>query len=184
MRWKITPKYNWYIVRIKDNLKFLINRWKRDILLISCLCISLTIDLRYRKVETSEESDNKKNEKTSRGEIELVVENENENENEDDYDVERCNNEEEQSTVSYKLRASLATDADNDWIRAPKFFDEEQISQLTNEQIKTTLDYFSKSIPFYYYLGSNYIQFLNFFFWWLEFSSLYHMIIAIDNELI
>lgn len=108
------------------------------------LFITLTIDLRYRKVETSEESDNKKSEKTSRGEIELVVENE--NENEDDYDVERCNNEEEQSTVSYKLRASLATDADNDWIRAPKFFDEEQISQLTNEQIKTTLDYFSKSI--------------------------------------
>lgn len=106
------------------------------------LFITLTIDLRYRKVETSEESDNKKSEKTSRGEIELVVE----NENEDDYDVERCNNEEEQSTVSYKLRASLATDADNDWIRAPKFFDEEQISQLTNEQIKTTLDYFSKSI--------------------------------------
>ena len=106
------------------------------------LFITLTIDLRYRKLETSEESDNKKSEKTSRGEIELVVE----NENEDDYDVERCNNEEEQSTVSYKLRASLATDADNDWIRAPKFFDEEQISQLTNEQIKTTLDYFSKSI--------------------------------------
>ena len=111
------------------------------------MSLSLTIDIRYRKVETSEESDNKKNddEKTSRGEIELVVENENENDNEDDYDVERCNNE-EQSTVSYKLRASLATNADNGWIRAPKFFDEEQISQLTNEQIKTTLDYFSKSI--------------------------------------
>lgn len=50
----------------------------------------------------------------------------------------------DQAAPLYQLRPKPATDVDYDWIRAPQFFDEEQISQLTNEQIKTTLDYFSK----------------------------------------
>lgn len=43
----------------------------------------------------------------------------------------------------YKLRADNNLPSSNsDWIQAPLYFDEEAISELTNEQIQTTLDYF------------------------------------------
>lgn len=51
---------------------------------------------------------------------------------------------------TYKLRADTVFSHSNcDWIRAPLYFDEQQISQLTNEQIQLTLDYFSNYILFF-----------------------------------
>jgi hypothetical protein len=75
---------------------------------------------------------------------------------------------------SYKLRANeekfsssinTNTNANNnhncDWIRAPSYFDEQQISELTNEQIQFTLDYFSKQkINKYIFLFSLLLPFL------------------------
>lgn len=52
--------------------------------------------------------------------------------------------EEKESKIPiYKLRADNNNN-NNDWIRAPSYFDEQQLSELTNEQIQFTLDYFSK----------------------------------------
>ena len=45
----------------------------------------------------------------------------------------------------YKLRAnSLFTHNNTDWIQAPLYVDDDTIGDLTTEQIKHTLDYFSK----------------------------------------
>lgn len=45
----------------------------------------------------------------------------------------------------YKLRAdTIFSHSNSDWIRAPLYIDESEISELTNEQIAFTLDYFSK----------------------------------------
>ena len=45
----------------------------------------------------------------------------------------------------YKLRAdTLFTHNNQDWVQAPLYVDEETIGELTSEQIKHTLDYFSK----------------------------------------
>ena len=45
----------------------------------------------------------------------------------------------------YKLRAdTLFTHNNSDWVEAPLYVDEDSIGELTNEQIKHTLDYFSK----------------------------------------
>ena len=57
--------------------------------------------------------------------------------------------EEESKIPIYKLRADTTSTTtnnnnNNDWIRAPSYFDEQQLSELTNEQIQFTLDYFSK----------------------------------------
>ena len=46
---------------------------------------------------------------------------------------------------TYKLRADTAYSQTNlDWIKAPFKFNEQEISELSNEQIQLTLDYFSK----------------------------------------
>jgi len=67
----------------------------------------------------------------------------------EEVDSERFEQDPDQEVPKYKLRAQPAAETDYDWVRAPQFFDEEQISQLTNEQIKTTLDYFSKTVVFF-----------------------------------
>ncbi len=49
----------------------------------------------------------------------------------------------------YKLRAdTLFTHSNSDWIEAPLYVDEQEISELTNEQIKYTLDYFCRNSTF------------------------------------
>lgn len=59
----------------------------------------------------------------------------------------------EEKIPNYRLRADTEFSLNNttttstnncDWVRAPSYFDEQQISELTNEQIQFTLDYFSK----------------------------------------
>ena len=55
---------------------------------------------------------------------------------------------------AYKLRAdSIFSHSNCDWIKAPLYFDEQQISELTNEQIQFTLDYFSNYIFAFLFLS-------------------------------
>ncbi len=61
----------------------------------------------------------------------------------------------DESIPTYKLRANNSESKENNssWIQAPLYFDEEAIRELTNEQIHTTLDYFSKFILFGYFFA-------------------------------
>lgn len=50
----------------------------------------------------------------------------------------------DENIPTYKLRADNASESNRNWIQAPLYFDEEAIRELTDEQIQTTLDYFSE----------------------------------------
>ena len=58
----------------------------------------------------------------------------------------------------YKLRAdTLFTHNNSDWVEAPLYVDEDSIGELTNEQIKHTLDYFSKFLLLLLIINSDYL---------------------------
>jgi hypothetical protein len=55
---------------------------------------------------------------------------------------------------TYRLRAEALNNNHTDWVQPPLYINEQEISELTSEQIKFTLDYFSKIFNYLINYGS------------------------------